>query len=169
MTSTSQSRALAAAARRIGGARRLATFVRAPAEAIEQWIAAELAVPELYLERAVEVILADQVELAAWRRAFEAVANAGIELDAASRQVCVRGAPMPLPLTQWAVLESLLCRIGRVVSQGQLAREFAIWTGQPLSKLEMHVFRLRLKLAPASLEIRTAYREGYALELGAAL
>lgn len=77
------------------------------------------------------------------------------------------GAWVSLPPVEARLTSALLERYGAVVSRDDLAR--AGWpTGAPgRNALDVHMVRLRRRLAPVALAIRTVRSRGYLLESGA--
>ncbi len=73
-----------------------------------------------------------------------------------------------LPPVEARLMESLIARFGAVVSREQLAR--AGWPdGAPgRNALDVHVLRLRRRIAPLGLAIKTVRSRGYLLESDAA-
>lgn len=71
---------------------------------------------------------------------------------------------VPLPPVEARLTDALLARFGAVVSRDSLSR--AGWPeGAPgRNALDVHVLRLRRRLAPVSLAIRTVRSRGYLLE-----
>ena len=69
------------------------------------------------------------------------------------------------PAREWSVLEVLLARVERVVSKDAIIQAVASW-GEELSPnaIEVYVSRLRAKLEPAGIRIRTVRGFGYMLE-----
>ena len=154
--------ALHAAATKLGSQEQLARHLRAPLRDVQRWMDGA-AVPELCFLRTVDVMLADAEDLEKFRNA--AHRDAGLRFDMATRRAYVHGRHVALPLTEWAVLESLSARLGQAVSLEQIRRELTLWTGRSLAHaIRMYVFRLRLKLEPLGLRIRTVPRTGYVLE-----
>jgi len=140
-----------AAAARLGSREALARHLRSPMPS------------ELQFLRCVEILIADDEQLEQFRHA--AMTPPPVVLDAAERRAYIDGSSVPLAITEWSVLESLSARIGQPVSRAQIRRELALWTGKALADgLHMYIFRLRLKLAPAGLRIRTVPRSGYVLQ-----
>lgn len=86
-------------------------------------------------------------------------------VDSAARRAYLRGEPLALLPREWAVLEVLLRCAERVVSKEAIIEAIA-GRGKPLSTntIETYVSRLRSKLAPAGVRIRTVHRVGYMLE-----
>lgn len=153
--------ALELAATRLGGKQALARYLRATSERVDSWTGGE-EMPHLPFLRCVEVIIADEAQVEAFRSAIAETPK--ISFDTGARRAYLDGAYLPLPLTEWSVLESLSARVGQVVSRAQIRRELMLWTGKSLADaIHMYVFRLRLKLAPAGVAIQTIPRTGYVL------
>jgi two-component system OmpR family response regulator len=73
--------------------------------------------------------------------------------------------PLDLSARELSVLESLLLRVGRVVSKEQIADQLTGWGDEVGSNaIEVYVHRLRKKLEPAEVRIRTVRGLGYMLE-----
>lgn len=87
-----------------------------------------------------------------------------LSADLAGRQLLLDGAPLELTRREWAVLESLLHNVGRVVAKERLLQALAGWE-QDLSTnaLETHISRLRAKLGDA-VTIRAIRGLGYRME-----
>lgn len=86
-------------------------------------------------------------------------------MDTLARRAWLGGEPLELPLREWAILEFLLGHSDRVVSKEQILAAVCSWD-QELSPnaVEVYVSRLRNKLEPAGLRIRTVRGFGYMLE-----
>jgi two-component system copper resistance phosphate regulon response regulator CusR len=85
-------------------------------------------------------------------------------IDRKSQQVFCRGAEVPLSTKEYALLEFLARRSGRVVTRADIAEH--VWDNSydPLSNvIDVYIRRLRSKLAPGGCEdaIRTRRGEGY--------
>jgi two-component system phosphate regulon response regulator PhoB len=91
--------------------------------------------------------------------------NAGpIVLDRSTHEVSVDGKPVELTATEFKLLERLLERRDRVHSRSQLLE--SVWQAQPdiqTRTVDMHVQRLRAKLAGAGDWIETVRAVGYRL------
>jgi len=88
-----------------------------------------------------------------------------LEIDEFGRRAWLSGQPLELSQREWTVLQALLRRIERVVSKEQLVQEIAGWNGElTLNAVEVYVSRLRTKLEPAGIQIRTVRGFGYMLE-----
>jgi DNA-binding response OmpR family regulator len=88
-----------------------------------------------------------------------------LSLDMPGRRATLGGAPLELAAREWSVLEVLLARVERVVSKEAIIQAVASW-GDELSPnaIEVYVSRLRAKLEPAGIRIRTVRGFGYLLE-----
>jgi two-component system OmpR family response regulator len=93
------------------------------------------------------------------------VVHGPLTLDTVARRAFLRGAPLDLAAREWAVLEVLLARVERIVSKESIIQAVASW-GDELSPnaIEVYVSRLRAKLEPAGIRIRTVRGFGYMLE-----
>lgn len=84
----------------------------------------------------------------------------GIELDPATREVSLRGAPVVLQPREFALLHELLLNAGRALSRDQLEERLYAWGEEVGSNaVEVHVHHLRRKLGPEV--IRTVRGVGY--------
>lgn len=86
----------------------------------------------------------------------------GVSLDFAARRAVVDGAEVPLTAREWALVEYLAARGGRVARRGEILD--AVWgtdSPQASASLDVLTARVRRKLGAAAL--RTARGEGYAL------
>ena len=86
-------------------------------------------------------------------------------LDTVARRAQLNGAPLDLAAREWAVLEVLLARVEKIVSKEAIIQAVASW-GEELTPnaIEVYVSRLRAKLDPAGVQIRTVRGFGYMLE-----
>ena len=93
------------------------------------------------------------------------VVHGPLMLDTVARRAFLNGEPLELAGREWAVLEVLLARVERVVSKDAIIQAVANW-GEELSlnAIEVYVSRLRAKLEPAGIRIRTVRGFGYMLE-----
>ncbi len=90
-------------------------------------------------------------------------------LDRDSRRAFLHGAPLELLPREWAVLEVLLRSVNRVISKAMIGQLISP-PGRVVSAntIETHVSRLRTKLEPGGVRIRTVHRFGYVLAAFAA-
>ena len=88
-----------------------------------------------------------------------------LRLDTAGRRATLNGAPLDLSARELGVLEVLMHRSGRVVNKEQLAEQLYGWDEEVgANAIEVYVHRLRRKLEPAGVVIRTIRGLGYLLE-----
>lgn len=93
--------------------------------------------------------------------------NGSLVLDTAGRRATLGGDPLDLSARELGVLEVLMLRSGRVVSKEQLADQLYGWDEEVgPNAIEVYVHRLRRKLEPAGVSIRTIRGLGYLLEKG---
>jgi two-component system, OmpR family, response regulator len=86
-------------------------------------------------------------------------------LDTAGRRATLGGEPLDLSAREMGVLEVLMMRTGRVVGKEQLAEQLYGWEEEVgANAIEVYVHRLRKKLEPAGVNIRTVRGLGYLLE-----
>ena len=86
-------------------------------------------------------------------------------LDTDSRRATLGQTSLEISAREWALLEFLMNRVEKVVSKQQIAQAIGGWT-EDLSDnaIEVYVSRLRAKLEPAGIRIRTIRGFGYMLE-----
>ncbi len=88
-----------------------------------------------------------------------------LALDTVGRRARVNGEPLDLTAREWSLLEYLVMRAGQVVSKDRLMQALWNWDKDVSpNALEVHMSRLRPKLATAGLEIRTIRGFGYLIE-----
>lgn len=86
-------------------------------------------------------------------------------LDTIGRRVLVDDVPLDLSARELALMETLLQRTGRVVSKEQLLEQLYGWDDEGSNNaVEIIVHRLRKKLDPYGIVIRTIRGLGYLLE-----
>ena len=97
------------------------------------------------------------------------LSHGALTLDIAGRRALLDGEPLELSAREIGVLEVLMLRSGRVVNKDQLAEELYGWDEEvSANAIEVYVHRLRRKLEPAGVTIRTIRGLGYLLERPAA-
>jgi two-component system OmpR family response regulator len=93
------------------------------------------------------------------------VTHGKLTLDTAGRRVTVDDVPLELSARELGVLEVLILRSGRVVSKDQLAEKLYGWDEDVgANAIEVCVHRLRKKIEPSGVNIRTIRGLGYLLE-----
>jgi two-component system OmpR family response regulator len=94
-----------------------------------------------------------------------ALTHGALVLDTAGRRATLGGEPLDLSARELGVLEVLMMRSGRVVNKEQLAEQLYGWDEEVgPNAIEVYVHRLRRKLEPAGVNIRTIRGLGYLLE-----
>ncbi|BBL58972.1 response regulator transcription factor [Methylomonas koyamae] len=89
----------------------------------------------------------------------------GLVLDTRQQQVKVRGELLQLPPREYGVLEALLLQAGRVVSKDHIAQRLAVRSEELADNaIEVYIHRLRKRLEPYAIGIRTLRGLGYLLE-----
>jgi two-component system OmpR family response regulator len=93
------------------------------------------------------------------------IVHGPLTLDTVARRAQLNGTPLDLAAREWAVLEVLLARVEKIVSKEAIIQAVASW-GEELTPnaIEVYVSRLRAKLDPAGVQIRTVRGFGYMLE-----
>ncbi len=93
------------------------------------------------------------------------ITHGRLTLDTAARQAKVDGAAIDLPRRELNLLEHLLVHRGQVVAkQALLEKLFGLDDEPGVNAVEIYVHRLRKKLEPAGVRIRTVRGLGYLLE-----
>lgn len=89
-------------------------------------------------------------------------------LDTRNHEVRIGSEPMVLPSREYGVLEALLLQAGRVVSKDHIAQRLAVRSEELADNaIEVYVHRLRKRLDPLGIRIRTVRGLGYLLERSA--
>ncbi|HSW17722.1 MAG TPA: response regulator transcription factor [Ramlibacter sp.] len=90
-----------------------------------------------------------------------------LRLDTAARRVYHDNQPVDFSAREFAVLELLLMREGRVVSKEHMVNHLYGWGDEVgANAIEVYVHRIRKKLEPLGCEIRTVRGMGYLMEQG---
>ena len=93
------------------------------------------------------------------------IAHGNLKLDTVGRRVTVHDQPLDLSARELGVIEVLMMRSGRVVSKEQLVEKLYSWDHEVgPNAIEVCVHRLRKKIEPAGVTIRTIRGLGYLLE-----
>ncbi|MFH1812636.1 MAG: response regulator transcription factor [Pseudomonadota bacterium] len=88
-----------------------------------------------------------------------------LEFDSVGRAATWQGRPLDLSVRETAILEALMQRAGQVVIKTRLAQQLSDWDGEVgANTIEVYVHRLRKKLDPLGIRIRTIHGLGYLLE-----
>jgi DNA-binding response OmpR family regulator len=79
--------------------------------------------------------------------------------------VTIEGKPLDLTVREIAILEALIKRVGKVVVKTRLAQQIGDWASEVgTNTIEVYIHRLRKKLKPYDLSVRTIHGLGYMLE-----
>lgn len=88
-----------------------------------------------------------------------------LELDTAGKRAWMAGKALELSAREWAALEFLASRVNRIVNKEQIAQSLYNWDEEITpNAIEKFISRLRVKLEPAGITIRTVRGLGYYLE-----
>ncbi len=88
-----------------------------------------------------------------------------LEFDRAGRRAFLQGNPLELAAREWAVLQILLEKVEKVVSKEAFIESLTNWEEDlSANAIEVYISRLRAKLEPAGIRIRTVRGFGYMLE-----
>jgi two-component system OmpR family response regulator len=88
----------------------------------------------------------------------------GLDLDTVGRQAFHQGQPVPLTAREWGALEYLASRAGRIVAKEQLLQSLCGWERDiTVNAVEMTIHRLRTRVEPYGVKIRTVRGLGYLL------
>ena len=98
-------------------------------------------------------------------RAGDTLTLGRLRMDLTAKRLYAGEDSVEVSAREWAVLEHLLTRAGKVVSKEQILQGIAGWD-DALSEnaVEVYVSRLRAKLEPAGVKVRTVRGFGYLLE-----
>ena len=93
------------------------------------------------------------------------IVHGPLVMDTLARRAQLGSDPLELAAREWAVLEVLLARVEKIVSKESIIQAVASW-GEELTPnaIEVYVSRLRAKLEPSGIKIRTVRGFGYMLE-----
>jgi two-component system OmpR family response regulator len=98
-------------------------------------------------------------------QASNTISHGRLSLDLAARRVFYDGQPIDFSARELTVIELLMSRQGRVVTKEQMADRMFGWGDEIGSNaIEVCVHRVRRKLEPFGIEIRTVRGMGYLLE-----
>ncbi len=93
------------------------------------------------------------------------ITHGPLVLDTVARRSFLNGEPLELAGREWAVLEVLLGKVEKIVSKESIIESIAGWNEElSPNAVEVYVSRLRSKLEPSGIRIRTVRGFGYMLE-----
>ena len=91
-----------------------------------------------------------------------------LEMDTATRQACIRpgGQPLELGPREWTVMEYLLINAPKPANKDKLLQALTGWDKEITpNAIEVYISRLRCKLEPHGIALRSIRGFGYRLEL----
>ncbi|UCE31661.1 MAG: response regulator transcription factor [Burkholderiales bacterium] len=92
------------------------------------------------------------------------VVHGPLEVDFGARRAFLGGQPLELPLREWMLLEYLLRNVEKVVNKEQIIAAICRWDEEiSPNAIEVYTSRLRAKLEPHGIRIRTIRGFGYML------
>ncbi|HEY6821955.1 MAG TPA: response regulator transcription factor [Burkholderiales bacterium] len=93
------------------------------------------------------------------------ITHGPLTLDTVARRAYLNDQPLELAGREWAVLEVLLGKVEKIVSKEAIIESIAGWSDElSPNAVEVYVSRLRSKLEPSGIRIRTVRGFGYMLE-----
>ncbi|WP_275786415.1 response regulator [Pararhizobium gei] len=93
------------------------------------------------------------------------VSYGGISFDLNSRSFSAGGVPLDIPTRELGLLETLFLRAGKVVAKEAIIQSLTAFNDDlSANAIEQYVSRLRKRLAPHGLTVRTARGIGYYLD-----
>ncbi|GAB5605218.1 response regulator [Sideroxyarcus sp. TK5] len=88
-----------------------------------------------------------------------------LTFDSVARRTMIDGTPLELTTRELSVLEALMMRIGWVVSKEQLLERLYSYSEEASNNaIEVYIHRLRKKVEPAGVTIRTIRGLGYVID-----
>ncbi len=88
-----------------------------------------------------------------------------LTIDLAKKRALIDGKPLDLPQREHAILEYLFSNVDAIVGKDKIASAVASWDEHiSPNAIEVHISRLRAKLEPAGIRIRTVRGLGYLVE-----
>ncbi len=88
-----------------------------------------------------------------------------LQLDTVGKRAWLEGAALDLTAREWAALEFLARRLDRIVNKEQITQALYSWEEEITpNAIEKFISRLRSKLEPAGINIRTVRGLGYFME-----
>jgi DNA-binding response OmpR family regulator len=88
-----------------------------------------------------------------------------LTIDLARKRAMISGRPIDLPQREHAILEYLFSNVDAIVGKEKIASAVASWDEHiSANAIEVHISRLRAKLEPSGIHIRTVRGLGYIVE-----
>jgi two-component system OmpR family response regulator len=93
------------------------------------------------------------------------IVHGPLVVDLIGARAFLQDVPLQFSPREWAVLQVLLAKVGKVVPKAAIMDAIAGWAEDlSINAIEVYVSRLRSKLEPAGIKIRTVRGFGYMLE-----
>lgn len=93
------------------------------------------------------------------------IEHGDLRMDLAARSATLKGEPVQFTGREWSILECLLLNAPKVVSKDRLLQTIGGWEAElTQNAVEVYVSRLRSKLEPGAIHIRTVRGIGYRLD-----
>ena len=93
------------------------------------------------------------------------IEHSGLRMDLAARSATLRGEPVEFTGREWSILECLLINAPKVVSKDRLLQTISGWDADlTQNAVEVYVSRIRTKLEPGEIQIRTVRGIGYRVD-----
>jgi two-component system, OmpR family, response regulator len=116
---------------------------------------------------ATEELIARVTALARRGRALKArlIEHGPLTVDLARKRAMVNNAPLDLSQREFSILTHLFSNVEAIVAKDKIASAIASWDEHmSANAIEVHISRLRAKLEPAGIKIRTIRGLGYLVE-----
>ena len=116
---------------------------------------------------ATEELVARVSALARRGRAMKSriIEHGPLTIDLAKKRAIVNGSPVDFSQREFAILEYLFSNVEAIVGKDKIAGAVASWDEHmSANAIEVHMSRLRAKLEPAGIKIRTIRGLGYLVE-----
>lgn len=116
---------------------------------------------------ATEELLARMAALARRGRLLRSrvIEHGELSVDLDRKRAVLRDMPLDLSSREFALLEFLLSNVGAILSKDRISGAISHWDEQlSANAVETHISRLRAKLEPAGVSIRTVRGLGYLVE-----
>lgn len=93
------------------------------------------------------------------------IEHGGLTVDLERKRAMIGGKPLELSQREYSILEFLFSNVGAIVGKDKIAGAVASWDEQiSPNAIEVQISRLRTKLEPAGIAIRTIRGLGYLVE-----
>jgi two-component system OmpR family response regulator len=93
------------------------------------------------------------------------IVHGPLVVDLIGQRTYLQGVPLNLGPREWAVLQVLLAKVEKIVSKDAILNAIVGWTQDlSINAVEVYISRLRSRLEPAGIKIRTVRGFGYMLE-----